>query len=313
MAGTSDPGIARELVRDQRQGAAPTDPSVRPAEGRAINAAEVVMGLARELNTDRIELPGFPDLVARLLQALGDDNTSAKDVVRLVASEPALSARLLQMANSAAFNKSGREISDLKAAISSLGFNVVRGQATTFAMRQMERQEWLGPIRPALAEIWKTSNGVAARCFAVAKRAPGVRADEAMSTGLFHLIGQLYLIARARQESIDPAEIADWQKALHEWHTTIARTILDHWHIPASVAEAVENQNALLDTDVRELAPLTRILCGAKLHYRLHRPGAAPEPEAEEALARVRIGGQSFEEAFQAAQADMEAVRSAMA
>ncbi len=313
MAVRDDLQVAHDLVQEKPRPAVPhVDPDVTVGAGKSVNASQVVMGLARELNTDKIELPGFPDIVARIQLALADENTSAKDIVRLVASEPSLAAKLVQLANSAAFNKSGREVSDLKAAISSLGFNIVRSQATAFAMREMARQEWLKPIRPVLADIWKTSNGVAALCFAVAKRVPGVQADESMSSGLFHLIGKLYLFARARQESINPHEIADWERALNEWHTTIARTIMDHWKIPGRVAEAVENQNAIFDADNKDLTPLTRILCAAKLHYRLGKPGAPPEPEAAEALARVRLNGQPFDELFKAAQADMETLRNAM-
>ncbi len=287
MTRTYDLQAARDLLPESgRPAPSPVDPSITVGEGRQVNAAQIVMGLARELNTDKIELPGFPDVVARIQRVLADETTSSRDVVKLVASEPALAARFVQLANSAAFNKSGREVSDLKTAINSLGYNVVRSQAAAFAMRQMEQQEWLRPIRPVLADIWRTSNGVAALSFAVAKHVPGVQPDESMATGLFHLIGKLYLFARARQESINPAEIADWEKALNEWHMAIARTILDHWGIPPRVAEAVENQNSIFETDSRDLSPLTRILCAAKLHYRLRKPNAPPEPEAEAAWRR---------------------------
>ena len=314
MSRTNDFQAVRDLAQEpDKPVALRVDPSIPVGEGRQIKAAEVVMRLAKDLNTDKIELPGFPDIVARIQHALADEQTSTRDLVRLVGSEPALAARLVQLANSAAFNKSGREVSDLKAAISSLGFNIVRSQATAFAMRQMEQKEWLRPIRPVLADIWKTSNGVAALSFAVARQLPGVQADESMATGLFHLIGKLYLFARARQESINPGEIADWEKALNEWHATIARTILDHWSIPQRIAEAVENQNAIFDADSKDLTPLTRILCAAKLHYRLRKPGAPPEPAAEEALAKIRLNGQPFEVLAAAAKADMEAARAALA
>ncbi|MEQ1802530.1 MAG: HDOD domain-containing protein [Gammaproteobacteria bacterium] len=314
MTKTYDLQAARDLVPEAAKPAAPhVDPSITVGHGKHVNAAQVVMGLARELNTDKIELPGFPDVVARIQRLLADESTASRDVVKLVASEPALAARFVHLANSAAFNKTGREVSDLKTAINSLGYNIVRSQATAFAMRQMEQQEWLWPIRPVLADIWKTSNGVAALSFAVARHVPGVQPDESMATGLFHLIGKLYLFARARQESINPAEIADWEKALNEWHMTIARTILDHWSIPSRVAEAVENQNAIFETDSKELTPLTRILCAAKLYHRLRRPNAPPEPEAEAALAKIRLNGQPFEVIATAARADMEAARAAMA
>jgi HD-like signal output (HDOD) protein len=289
------------------------DPQIAVGAGKTVSAATIVMGLAQELNNDKIELPGFPDVVARLQRALTDDRTSAMDIVKLVASEPTLAARLVQLANSAAFNKSGREVSDLRAAISSLGFNLVRAQATAFAMRQMEQQEWLQPIRPYLAETWRTSNGVASLCFVVARQVSGVTPDEALAAGLFHLIGKLYVVARARQESINPDEIADWSQALNDWHTTIARSILDHWKIPQRVAEAVEGQDAIFDSDNKELTPLTRVLCAAKLHHRLRRGGAPPEPEAEEALAKIRFDGRPVAEVIKAAEADMEAMRAALA
>lgn len=314
MALTSDLQSARDLRSDGVRAPMPlVNPRIAVGDGKQVSAADIVMGLARDLNTDKIELPGFPDVVARIQRAVSDENTSSRDLVRLVASEPALAARYLQLANSAAFNKSGQEVSDLRAAINSLGFNVVRSQAATFAMRQMEQQEWLQPIRPVLADIWKTSNGVAALAYAMAKHVPGVQPDESMATGLFHLIGKLYLFARARQDSLNPLEIADWEKALNDWHATIARTILDHWKIPARVAEAVENQNAIFDAENNDLSQLTRILCGAKLHYRLRKPNAPPEPEAEEALARIRLHGRTFAEVAELAAADAKAAAAALA
>lgn len=313
MAATPDLAVAGDMRRAKEPAPVPcADPSVTTDGGVRLNAADVVQGLARDLNTDKIDLPGFPDVVARIHRALADESTSARDLVRLVASEPVLAAKLLQIANSAAFNKSGREVSDLKGAINALGFNLIRGQANTFALRQMEQQQWLRPIRPVLADIWKTSNGVAAVSFAVAKRVSGVQPDEALTAGLFHLIGKLYLFARARHASLNPAEIADWEKALNDWHTSIARTLMDHWKIPSRVTEAVENQNAIFDAQSKDLAPLTRILCGAKLHYRLRKPNAPSEPEAEAALARVQINGQSFEALYEAAHGDLEALRASL-
>ena len=251
MATSNDLQARRDLAPAKAQ-APRVDPVITVGEGKHVNAAQVVMGLATELNTGKIELPGFPDVVARIQRVLADETTSSKDVVKLVASEPALAARFVHLANSAAFNKSGREVSDLKTAINSLGYNIVRSQATAFAMRQMEQQEWLRPIRPVLADIWKTSNGVAALSFAVARHVPGVQPDESMATGLFHLIGKLYLFARARQESINPAEIADWEKALNEWHMTIART-----H-PGSLEHSGAGRGGRREPELRSSRPTAR-------------------------------------------------------
>jgi HD-like signal output (HDOD) protein len=292
--------------------AADTTPAVASA-ATPVDVSAFIQGLVRDLNLKQLELPGFPVVVVRLHRALADQNSSVKDISQLVVSDPALAARMVQLANSAAFNSSGREISDLRAAITHLGFNVVRSQATTFAMRQMENLKWLQPIGPQLAEIWKTSNNVAAISSAVARRIDGVQPDEALATGLFHLLGKLYIYTRALRDGVAAGEIVGWESAINDWHPVIARAILDNWGIPAKVAEAVENQNALFDTDAGDLPLLPRILAAAKLACRLKGPADAQTAERQALLDKVRLGRESFVEVMTRWQQEIEATERAMA
>ena len=74
MAVADDLQVAKELAKGRER--APVvprvDPTVTVGDGVKINAAQIVMGLAKELNTDKIELPGFPDIVARIQRVLAD-------------------------------------------------------------------------------------------------------------------------------------------------------------------------------------------------------------------------------------------------
>jgi HD-like signal output (HDOD) protein len=221
--------------------------------------------LVADMNKD-FELPGFPDVVVRLHQTLGSSNCSVVDVVRLVSAEPSLSARLLHLANSAAFNPGERAVSDLKAAITLLGFNLVRSTATTFAMRQLEQQEWLKPLRPHMAQIWLESTGVAATAYVAAHRTAGLRPDEALASGLFHQLGSLYVLTRAHREGVAQGNAREWAATIADWHPAIARAILENWGMPEQLAEAVENQDGLREGDPGDLSPLSRLLAAAKLY-----------------------------------------------
>ncbi|MCS6948075.1 MAG: HDOD domain-containing protein, partial [Steroidobacteraceae bacterium] len=99
----------------------------RVAAGAAHNddAFQFVKELAAELSAGKIELPSFPDIAMRVQRVLTDDNVSPERVVRVVGSEPALVARIMSMANSAALNPSGRQISDLRTAVTRLGFDML--------------------------------------------------------------------------------------------------------------------------------------------------------------------------------------------
>ncbi len=255
-----------------------------------------------------LELPGFPDVVVRLQQTLADDKSSARDIVRLVSSDTALGAKLLQLANSAAFKPGDRDISDLKAAVTVLGFSLVRGTATSFAMRQMEQQAWLLPLKPHLQKIWQDSTGVAAICYVGARHIAGMRPDEALAAGLFHQIGTLYVLTRAHREGIVIGDANEWTATIAGWTPTIARAILENWRVPEHLTDAVEHQDALSREDPGELSLLARLLAAAKLYQQMqNRQG--DHSEAQALLATVKFGTEPFLETMQSCRDEIDAVQ----
>jgi HD-like signal output (HDOD) protein len=256
-----------------------------------------------------LELPGFPDVVVRLQQTLADDKSSARDIVRLVSSDAALSARLLQLANSAAFKPGDRDISDLKAAVTVLGFSLVRGTATSFAMRQIEQQAWLLPLKPHLHRIWQDSTGVASICYVGARHIAGMRPDEALAAGLFHQLGTLYVLTRAHREGITIGDTSEWTATISGWTPTIARAILENWRVPEHLTDAVEHQDALNREDPgSELSLLARLLAAAKLYQQIQDP-EGDHTDAQAILANVKFGTQPFLETMQSTRDEIEAVR----
>lgn len=280
-----------------------------PAPQASGSNAELFRFLQKLINDmyEDFELPGFPDVVMRLHRTLGDSNCSVRDVVRLVSAEPSLSARLLHLANSAAFNPGDRAISDLKSAITLLGFSLVRGTATTFAMRQMEQQEWLQPLRPHLTRLWKDSTGVAAVAYVGARRTEGMRPDEALASGLFHQLGSLYVLTRAHREGVALGDATEWATTIADWHPTIARAILENWGMPAHLAEAVESQDGLREGNPGDLPLLSRLLAAAKLYQEIANNPEGAE-DARVTLENVRFGTQPFLAMMDSAKNDIESV-----
>src|ERR1700736_2827249 len=71
-------------------------------------ALQFLSDLAAEVSSGIVDLPCFPDVVIRIRSALADPQTTTEKAVVIVGAEPRLAARLLQTANSAAFNHSGK-------------------------------------------------------------------------------------------------------------------------------------------------------------------------------------------------------------
>ena len=171
---------------------------ISPASAAAGNpdVFAFVQALAAELSKGKVELPSFPDIALRVRQVLADDEVTQEKVGRVVGSEPMLAARLLQIANSAAINFSGRPITELRSAIARLGFNMVRSAAIAFAMSQLKKSEDLKGLEKPLEDLWRQTSAVAAMSYVVAKRFSRVNPDTAMLAGLLHGIGKLYILSR---------------------------------------------------------------------------------------------------------------------
>ena len=150
-------------------------------------------------------------------------------------------SRLLQTANSVAFNTSGKPLTDLRSAIVRLGQQLVHSAALAYAVQQMK---YAGPLRciaKPLAELWRDCISVAAVSQAVAKHTK-TNPDEAFLTGLLHGIGRLYILAR----SVGNTEFGTGTIPLDlvgDWHASIGKAVLENWGFAEEMCEAIGEQD----------------------------------------------------------------------
>src|SRR3979490_1639074 len=121
-----------------------------PSRGAALEvrgaALDFLRLLAVEVSKGTVDLPCFPDVVIRIRHALADPNTTIDKPVWIGGSEPRLASRLRQTANSAAFNMSGKPLTDLRSAITRLGQQLVQSAAVAYSIRQMTSADSLRSI-----------------------------------------------------------------------------------------------------------------------------------------------------------------------
>jgi HD-like signal output (HDOD) protein len=228
--------------------------------------------LAQDLRDERLELPAFPEAVLRIQRALQSPDTSTDDIVKILSSEPALAARLLRMANSAEFRRADQNVTDLRKAVARMGFNMVRSVAVAFAMRQLRRKDTYSPAAQAqLEQAWTESLEMAAVCFVIAKRCTRLNPDQALLTGLLHVLGRLYIIMRSK----DAAELSDaeMRDVIDGWHASIGKAILESWGLPEALQNAVEHQDEY-EADFEGDVAFADVLVAAKLLAKGETDGA---------------------------------------
>lgn len=285
---------------------------VTEAAPKGAGAFEFVQDLARELSGGRIELPSFPDVAIRVQRVLADEDVRPEAVVRIVGSEPALAAWVLRMSNSAALS-TGRPITDLRSAITRLGFNVVRSAAVSFAMSQLTRAQDLKGLEEELKQLWRRSTLVASMSNVVARRFSGVNPDTAMLAGLLHGIGRLYILVRSRSFPTLFADASSYGQIVSNWHANVAKAILENWDIAEEIVDAVHGYEQIY-REHPESADLTDVLITADLLASFHEWPESLELNLQgvSAIDRLQLDRMRLERIIVESSEDINALRQAL-
>jgi HD-like signal output (HDOD) protein len=281
----------------------------------AIHAAafEFVKALAAELSAGKVDLPSFPDVAIRVRKALADERTTVEQVVRIVGSEPALAARLLKMANSAALNRAGKPVTELRTAIARMGYNMVRSAAISFAMAQIRAGAQLKGLEKPLEALWLHSTYVAAFCYVLAKNHTRRNADEAFLCGLLHGVGRLYILARADRNAALFADLDALEQVMRDWHANVGKTILENWDMGEEIVQAVANQD---DIDSAEAGPpnLTDVLiCANMMAAYFDQPGDLElNMQGVRAFQRLGLDGPTSARVLEESREEIDALRKAL-
>ena len=272
-----------------------------------------VQALASELSRGKVDLPSFPDIALRVRKVVGDEEVTQEQVVRVVGSEPALAARLMQIANSAALNFTGKPIQDLRTAINRMGHNMVRSAAIAFAMSQLKKVDSLKGLEKPLDELWKSSAAVAAMSHAVAKRYSKVNPDTGMLAGLLHGIGKLYILTRSSQHPALFADQTTYNQIVRDWHSPVAKALLENWDMAEEIVVAVSDYEDMErahsgPVDLTDVLTVGNLLAAFKEH-----------PESLEinmhdvaACKRMNIDRASYEKLIDESEHEIDALRQAL-
>ena len=205
---------------------------------------EVQNSRVREIISQVDQLPSVPDVYIRLSEVLDDPNSTASDVAEVIGRDPAIAAKILQIANSPIFRR-GNEIQNTRDAVARLGVRSVHSlvlAAHVFDGQNFKiADETEFSIFELQADAMLTSE--------IARRLPS-EADKAdvMTAALMHDIGRLLIasqlpmeyrviLAHARSEEI--SLVAAEQEILGVSHADIGGHLLSMWGLPDRIVESV--------------------------------------------------------------------------
>lgn len=203
-----------------------------------MDISSVLSAIAADAERGDIVFPTHTEIALRVQRMLDDPDCAIDALGKLIAAEPILAARVIGLANSVSYNPGGRPITELKGAISRLGFAALRALAASIVVRQMKEMSTNEQHRALASRLWEHTANVAAISRVIARRVTRQNPDAAFFSGIVHEVGSFYLIARA---SSFPGLL---DGDLEPWHgdaeAQIGRAVMRALEVPAYILEAME-------------------------------------------------------------------------
>ncbi len=192
------------------------------------------------------DLPPSPLVATKLLELLRKADTETRELVTTLSLDPAVSARVLKMANSVYYDQQ-RQITTVERAIIVIGQNTLRNMVLDSSLRNAKRTYGLLERR-----LWENSIASAVACRMIARTTGGYDPEEAYLAGLLHQIGKTVMINRDKnlylevQRIVDAGEgeLIDVERGLFAYsHEMVGAALLDYWNFPEQLISSTHHHH----------------------------------------------------------------------
>ncbi|MEW8405899.1 MAG: response regulator [Candidatus Thiodiazotropha taylori] len=222
-------------------------------------------------------LPSLPTIYNELVSLIQDPNAAVADIGRLIAKDPAMTVKTLQLVNSAFFGL-GRHISNPVDAASLLGMEILKPLVLSIGIFQQFEEEKLATNDFSLDSLWNHSMQVGSLAKQIANQEgmDKTAIEDCLLAGMLHDIGKLILALNIpdRYSELDTA-LADKQQSRSSMeqeifgttHGAVGAYLLGLWGLPESVVEAVALHNQPELQAEKVFSPLTIVhVANALIH-----------------------------------------------
>jgi HD-like signal output (HDOD) protein len=233
---------------------------------RPVEAKDLVKNIQRGLkvdawlSTDELRalvprlrrLPSLPSTYFNLLKETESPSATLQGIAAIIARDPVVTARLLQMVNSAAFSLS-EKVTNPTEAVGLLGVQTIK--SLTLCLQVYGQKDEAREAGLSLEVLWEHSLLVAkfARTITLKQTGDDKLADEAFTVGLLHDLGRIVMATNMPREYAAAVTAArEKSSPLHEQetaqfgvnHAKVGAYLLGLWGLPAQYIEATAAHHA---------------------------------------------------------------------
>ena len=192
------------------------------------------------------DLPTIPVVATKVMQLIENESATAEELAKVVASDPAVAARVLKISNSS-FYGCQRQIQTLSHAIVVLGFATLKSLVVAASVKQVYQ-----PYGLTEKMLWEHSFGAGLASRIIAKESRLVSEEEAFLGGLFHDIGKIIMNTMNSTQFQDVMQrcyndgltFEEAERQVYSYtHSEVGGLVIKKWNFPGILMHAVLNHH----------------------------------------------------------------------
>jgi len=189
-------------------------------------------------------LPAMPQILLKLIEQCQTEEVGMAALAELIAKDPGMTGKILGVANSSAYHRSGRKVG-LEQSLAALGTDMIKTLVISESVLQVF-SNFSHSNSTDLRVFWQHSLSAAVMARAIAEKMRYPHSEEAYLAGLLHDVGRLALLATAPEEYAcnfltldDETLCAVEQRTLKITHPEAGAWLVARWNLDSFLADSV--------------------------------------------------------------------------
>jgi HD-like signal output (HDOD) protein len=245
------------------------------------------MQLFRDMTSDNVNLPSLPDVAQRIQQEFTSDNVDADAISRIIQSDPAITAKLIMVANSPLYLGRGN-IESLNQAVVRLGLVTTQQLVVSYALKELFKSKST-LIKNRMQALWQHSRKVASLSKVLARMTTSVDPEKAQLAGLIHDLGEIAILQYAQDHSSLCDDEEKLLQVIKNLRPQITSMLLSKWNFGGEFVSVGEESEAWFRNPSNE-PDLCDLIMVAQYHSMIGTPEMAQLPPISKLPAFSKLG-----------------------